>query len=151
MVKPDKPGRIFVRTERLGAASDRVEVRILTDVQTAVRRFELRAYQAISIATPVDTGFARASWTPSVGPLGEGLGESPKSEDDARQAAAKLRPTNQAKAEALAKTYQVEAGRVFLTNPVPYIGPLNTGSSSQAPKKFVERAIMTAVQSLGAL
>lgn len=37
-----------------------------------------------------------------------------------------------------------EDRRLFISNAVPYIGPLNNGSSVQAPANFVEKAVQVA-------
>lgn len=148
MVRRDRKGRIYADKGRPGQAAKRVEARVLYDAQTAVRRVEIRAFQTLTSATPVDTGFARANWTPSTGSATAAIARGPKSKLEARRSATTLLPQNQAKAIGLSKSYQLEQGKAFLTNPVPYINALNEGSSAQAPKKFVERAIEVAVRSL---
>ncbi|MEE8608999.1 MAG: hypothetical protein V3S55_15450 [Nitrospiraceae bacterium] len=94
--------------------------------------------------TPVDTGWARANWVPSIGtPFEANLSDVPS---DPRQAAAAA--TRQESAEARMLTYKLDRGVVFVTNNVPYITKLNLGSSKQAPAGFVQRAIAKAVGGL---
>ena len=52
---------------------------------------------------------------------------------------------NQA-AQALAGGYKLRQGQVFIWNPVFYVVFLNQGSSAQAPKRFIDRAIAKAVR-----
>lgn len=90
--------------------------------------------------TPVDTGWARANWIPSIGtPRQEPDGQRP---DSGQTASA----TAQAAGEAVvASRYTAEQGPIHITNNVPYITFLNAGTSPQAQPGFVQRAIMRAV------
>lgn len=113
-----------------------------------VRRLQLRTFQVLTSATPVDKGTARSGWTPSVGsPILDPV-RAPKEDDAARAAAAQRFAENQTKARAIAGSYLVEQGPAFIANAVPWIIPLNAGSSSQAPAMFVERGIETALRSI---
>ena len=94
-------------------------------------------------ATPVDTGWARANWVPSVGqrsrrPAQSFPGRTPSA--FVQTAAAK-----QSVGQAQAVGYKLERGRVFVSNNVDYILRLNDGYSRQAPAGFVQRAIRKAV------
>lgn len=139
--------------------SKRIEKELRAAGAAAIRRLQLRSFQALTSATPVDTGFARAGWTPSVGsaiaepnprPAGAGSRDAPGPNRGAVEAQASSNlSANQAKALQIAATYRLEQGSVFLTNAVPYVVFLNEGSSSQAPSKFVERALSAALLSLG--
>ena len=93
--------------------------------------------------TPVDTGWARANWVPSVSnrsrrPAQSFTGRTPSASVQA--AAAK-----QAAGQVQVAGYKLERGRVFVSNNVKYINRLNDGSSRQAPSGFVQRAIRKAV------
>ena len=93
--------------------------------------------------TPVDTGWARANWVPSVGkrsrrPAQSFPGRTPEA---SVQAAAAVQAAGQV--EALG--YKLENGRAFVTNNVHYIRRLNDGYSRQAPRGFVQIAIRKAV------
>lgn len=93
--------------------------------------------------TPVDTGWARANWVPSVGaPALDGSGVS-----KAGRGLISGASSSQMAAQASLATsgYKLSQGRLFISNGVPYIELLNSGSSKQAPRGFVQRAIQKAV------
>lgn len=90
-------------------------------------------------STPVDTGWARANWVPSIGaPFGGGGSAVPGDVAGAQGA-------QQAATIGVATTYRLPMGRVFVSNNVPYITQLNDGSSKKEPAGFVQRAIRKAV------
>lgn len=110
-----------------------------------MRRLELRAMQTLVSATPVDTGHARSGWTPSVGSaVSDALELGSKKSETRRNANSRLRD-NRAKAKAIAETYQLKQGTVFISNNVPYVVFLDQGSSAQAPANFIERALVAAI------
>lgn len=129
----------------------RIEVALTRAGAKVVRKLELVAYQSLTSATPVDTGFARASLTPAVGTPMVDAFDRPTDKEAARATAQSALGTNRAKALEIAATYTLRQGKVFLTYRAPYVVFLNEGSSSQAPKKFVERAIASAVRAVGTL
>ena len=89
--------------------------------------------------TPVDTGFARSSWVPSIGePVESNLLADPS---EIREVAAEQ---NAGMAQIL--SYELDQGPVYITNQARYIERLNKGSSKQAPSGFVERAIAKGTQ-----
>jgi len=91
--------------------------------------------------TPIDTGWARNNWVPSIGtPL-----ESPVGSPDNPAAAAAARDAGIA--EVLTR-YTLSDGVIFISNNVPYIGRLNDGSSTQSPAGFIQAAILRAVSGL---
>jgi hypothetical protein len=113
----------------------------------AARRVLILAYQAISTETPVDLGTARSRWVVSVGaPILDPPQIAGLSDEEVKALAAKTHARNQARAESVGGKYRIEQGSVFIANATPWIVPLNEGSSSQAPAKFVERALETAVK-----
>jgi len=85
--------------------------------------------------TPIDTGWARSNWLPSVGKVADGPVGSKMTVTFGPQAAG---------IAALAG-YHLEQGTVFLANHVHYITRLNDGSSAQAPAGFVQAAIDRAI------
>jgi hypothetical protein len=89
--------------------------------------------------TPVDTGWARANWIPTVGAE---LGGTAENAGDVASAA-----SVQEKGLAEVAGHQ---GRdpVFVGNVVPYVNRLNDGWSKQAPSGFVERAVAKAEQTM---
>lgn len=85
--------------------------------------------------TPVDTGFARANWRPSL--------NSPTT-----QPITFLDPTGAATIEKIAnvaKRWRL-GDTLFIVNRAPYIGALNAGSSPQAPAGFVQAALEVGVE-----
>ena len=93
---------------------------------------------AINGGTPIDTGWARSNWIPSVG--------QPVKDPAGSKLAVTRAPQTAGMQELLA--YTREKGKVFISNNVPYIGRLNDGSSDQAPAGFVQRAIVKAITDL---
>lgn len=113
-------------------------------VERVMRKLQLRAFQALTTATPVDTGFARAGWTPSVGAPDPGPSERPAPAVARAQAVALFQAHQQA-SQLLASNYKLAQGAVFIVNNVRYVVFLNTGTSAQAPAMFVEQAVAQAV------
>tara|TARA_R110000822_G_scaffold120633_1_gene254104 strand:- start:748 stop:1167 length:420 start_codon:yes stop_codon:yes gene_type:complete len=127
----------------------RIEFELNAAGSSAVRKLQLILFQALTSATPVDTGHARASLTPAVGsPIVDRL-ERSSDESTARQEASSRFSAHKAKSLAISSTYSLDQGRVFLIYRAPYVVFLNEGSSSQAPKKFVDRAVAASVRALG--
>jgi hypothetical protein len=82
-------------------------------------------------STPVDTGFARASWIPSVGSPSTELGGA-------------IDAPNPAAAEAgIARVlgFRLSDGMAYVSNNARYIQVLDKGSSKQAPAGFVRASI----------
>lgn len=100
-----------------------------------VRRMAVAVNQTVTMATPVDTGRARANWQVSLGvPI-----KSP------------IEATDRGGGATVARNNAVIEGftggqKIWLTNNLPYIGRLNDGWSAQAPKGFVEKAIKAGVR-----
>lgn len=104
--------------------------RIEDNSNEVVRRTALAINQAVVLATPVDTGRARANWQ-------VGLDESIDEPTD---------DTDPSGGETVSRNNQVieqsaPGQDIHLSNNLPYIEALNNGSSSQAPAGFVEEAI----------
>jgi len=103
------------------------------------RRAALAIDQAVVLATPVDTGVARSNWQASLnGPVARDIpayspGEGGSSGGANAQAAIQ-------QAQDTIADFDGE-GEIYISNPLPYIGSLNDGSSSQAPSQFVESAV----------
>jgi hypothetical protein len=98
------------------------------NVDILVRKVALATDTAVVLATPVDTGRARSNWQVGIGEAKSGT----------------VGPQSQAEVLSEAKTkidkYKGE-GEIHLTNNLPYINPLNEGSSKQAPSGYVEKAV----------
>ena len=86
--------------------------------------------------TPRDTSWARSNWVPAIGRSVDETNGSPLSVSTAAQ---------QAGIAKVATGYTLSKGKVFVSNNVPYILPLNDGHSKQAPAGFVQLAILRAV------
>ena len=101
----------------------------------AVNKVTLSVNEKLVETTPVDTGFARASWIPSVGAPSRTVGGAPGSPSGAAQAAGQADvATNQ------------ELRTLHITNNVQYIQKLNDGHSGQQPALFVERSIESGIR-----
>ena len=95
--------------------------------------------------TPVDTGWARANWIPAIGSPSSRAAPPPGDNTQTRGAASILGGQQQAAVAAIAIGYKLRMGKVTIANNVPYILSLNAGTSKQAPKNFVQRAVIKAV------
>lgn len=90
-------------------------------------------------ATPIDTGFAAASWIDSVGePVA----------DAAADVAAALAAQSAGQVDVIG--YRLGMGDVFVSNPTDYIEALNDGHSPQADAGFIEREADRAVETVQA-
>lgn len=102
---------------------------IVSEAGKAIRKAALAADQAAVLATPVDTGRARANWIVTTG--------SPSEEAD--------RPPDKSGQSAISEGSATIASvrpedAVFIANNVEYIAFLENGSSSQAPNGMLEQA-----------
>jgi len=87
--------------------------------------------------TPIDTGWARANWIPSIGQsIAETTGQQEAVTTSRQEAGI---------AEVLT-SYTLNRGNLFITNNVPYINKLNEGTSTQAPAGFVQQSIARAIK-----
>jgi hypothetical protein len=90
--------------------------------------------------TPIDTGWARANWIPSVG---EPYDLDISGDDDLDFESSNIASVA---GENELINYHIDKGPIFIVNNVPYITFLNEGSSRQAPAGFVQKAIATAIR-----
>lgn len=95
--------------------------------------------------TPRDTGWARANWVPAIGSPAPGPDERTGRPTPGEVSAALSRASQ---GEASLNSYDLEQGSIFVSNGVPYIVPLNEGSSAQAGSGFVQASAERAVRSL---
>ena len=103
-----------------------------------VRKLALDILKRVRETTPVITGRAKANWFPTVG--------KPSSEID-------YEATNKAPLGSAGggKTFPAQIPNfpvLWITNNLPYINELNDGSSTQAPKNFVELAVEQEVKAI---
>lgn len=125
--------------KRIKVIADDVE----QNADKLVNRVALVVDQTVVMATPVDTGRARANWVAEIGGPAEGVVEEfvagikgSTSGENARNAIA----------QAEAKIASRKPGQdVHITNNLAYIQALNDGHSAQAPANFVEQAIQIGV------
>jgi hypothetical protein len=103
-------------------------------VDDTLRKVALVANQTVIMATPVDTGRARANWQVSI-----------DTEIDSEVDSTDAQGAMSRNAETI-RGYR--NGSIILQNNVAYIGALNNGSSAQAPSGFVERALQTAASAV---
>lgn len=97
-----------------------------------VKKVAMAIDQAVVMATPVDTGRARANWIASLDTASSAKTES--TDKGGAQAIAAARAT--------INGYDGDTNaEVHITNNLEYIGFLNDGSSAQAPSGFVRTAI----------
>jgi hypothetical protein len=114
---------------------NKIMVQLENATQEAVVDMALRIHGKLVEDTPVDTGWARSNWLPSVGvPRRETVGE-PGSLDTGAAGLGQSEVVD----------WKIADGPIYITNNVPYIRRLNAGSSTQAPAGFVESAIQTEV------
>ena len=125
----DEKAQIRTILERLEDLTERTVIKLTLDVTSN-----------LVDVTPVDTGWARANWVPSIGSPGDAPVGS-RGSDGASEAAAA-----QAAGRTAVLGYKLQRGRVFISNHVPYIQSLNDGSSQQAPAGFVQSAVRRAVR-----
>lgn len=119
-----------------------IETELEEFVEKAMKKLTLDITDRLVKANPVDTGWSRANWVPSIGIRFDELAGS---YEDAALGSINQQPQQQGIA-AVAARYNLSRGSIFISNNVPYIGRLNNGSSSQAPSAFVQLAIAQALQ-----
>lgn len=116
--------------------------RVADNADRLVRRCALAIDAAVVLATPVDTGRARANWQVEIGAVPTGVVE----------------PTDKSGASAINKAKDTIASyngnaadkSVYITNNLPYIERLNDGWSAQAPAGFVETAVQVGIAAIQA-
>ena len=102
-----------------------------------VRKVALQLYSGITKKTPVDTGRARANWNMNIGSIDYSV-------DDPEQygeSTGKHKGNSAAPASPRAKQLKLDKGDgekvIYITNNLPYIGELENGHSTQAPRGMV--------------
>lgn len=145
-LKVDRSGQ--VRDQRGGFVGGRskqvqqIAKQLKRTLAHATAEFILEVTANLIETTPVDTGWARANWIPSLGtPFTQTVG-SPSSVDTSAQQAGMLALL------AYEPATLASPLKVFVSNNVPYIGRLNYGWSSQAPSGFVRFAVDKAAETI---
>ncbi len=117
-------------TEKASDFFDRIAKRVVSGTAATVTVINDEIADLLVVATPVDTGFARGNWRPSLNvPI-----ESPITFND---------PSGQstvAKIQVVGRRYRV-GDTIFIRNNADYITFLNDGSSPQAQGDFVKDAV----------
>ena len=128
------------------AEAERIQLRgIVRDLDRFIERAVIKVTTDVTAeltrATPVDTGWARANWLPSL--------TQPRRQPAGQRSAAGVAQAVAEKAIGIARVlaYRVRHGVVYITNNVQYIQLLNEGHSGQAPSGFVQTAIVRALAS----
>jgi hypothetical protein len=110
--------------------------KVAKNADKVVRKVAMAVDRTVVIATPVDTGRARANWIAAL---------------DAAPVTA-TEDKDKSGSKAVSQAAGVVAGydgdknaEVHITNNLPYIGRLNEGSSFQAPANFVQTAVKRGV------
>lgn len=93
-----------------------------------VRKLVLDVTADLIEQTPVDTGWARANWVPTIG----------RSHDTPVGDRERVDRSVQGQGIATIATQPLLGSVIFITNNVPYIEALNEGHSPQAPAGYVE-------------
>lgn len=118
--------------------------RLINVVEKVVTRITTSVTDNLIETTPVATFWARSNWLPSISsPIEEDL-RAFSGEDRAQyvaDAAAK-----QASGKSAIQGYQLSMGSTFITNNVHYIEDLNNGTSTQAPRAFVQSSISQGIR-----
>jgi hypothetical protein len=112
-------------------------------VESTVIRLTLQLTAALVENTPVDIGWARAGWVPSIGQAYEGGRDLSPDPVKVTQAL-----VQQQQGEAKVLGYRLADGPAWVSNNVAYINRLNEGWSKQAPAGFVQSTI-AAVMAFG--
>lgn len=131
-------------SKRIKAIADGVE----KNSDSTVRKVVITVASAVSLATPVDTGRARANWRTNLGgPIRATREPFAKGKDGSTGAQNVAGVT--AEAQQVTASYKGGSGaEVWISNNLPYIGVLNDGSSKQAPRLFVQKAIMAGARAV---
>lgn len=118
-------------TIKIGRTGQNIEQR----ADLIKRKIALEIFSELLQTTPVDTGRARAGW--SLGPM---LTANVPPKDGAFDVSMNVNPEMAPK----------DAEIIYIYNNVEYIGRLNAGSSTQAPREFVQIAIDKVVGGMSA-
>ncbi len=106
--------------------------------ERVIKRLAFAVNNAEILATPVDTGWARANWIVSIG--------RPTTAPQGSRGAVSTGAQSAGQARLL--VYTLVQGDIWLVNAVPYIQALNAGHSPQAPAGFIQAAILAGIRSV---
>ena len=107
-------------------------------VEGLVKKVSITTTRMLFEATPELTGHAESNWVPVIGkPRSVPSGSRLKVDFNTQEAAIVL----------IDSTYKLP-NKVYISNPVSYIGSLNAGSSAKAPSDFVPLTIAKSIKSI---
>jgi hypothetical protein len=112
-----------------------------------VRQVAVVAARNLALETPVDTGRARSNWIVNVGAPSREEIEAYFPGRDLGKGERKNFGGVLGQAEAEVENRQ-PGQDIFISNNLPYIKPLNDGSSAQSPAGFVQTAIDRAAEAV---
>ncbi len=132
--------QVKIVAEDLEKFTTRVMVRLTTSIWAELQE-----------ATPVDTGWARANWHPSVrSPVTEAVADLSDGTEPTPELVQAAAAQSQAGLDEVAAYRFPHDGRVYIVNNAHYIQRLNEGHSPQAPPEFVQKAIQAGIaQAMG--
>lgn len=120
--------------------------RVADNADRLVRRCALATDTALVLATPVDSGRARANWQVEIGQAAEGVIGDPNNKKE------KFDKSGQgaiSQGKDAIQGYK-SGSSINITNNLPYIERLNDGWSAQAPAGFVEKAVQVGISAIQA-
>lgn len=109
------------------------------NTEKAVKRAAVAADQALVGATPVDTGRAKGNWNAAIGAVDDEVTDNTDPGGEATTS------ENQRTIE----SWRLGQQAIFLSNSLPYILPLENGSSDHAPNGMTHAGIAAAKRQLG--
>jgi hypothetical protein len=114
------------------------------ETERLMRKGALVLDSALVLSTPVDTGRARANWIVSLGKPSESIPQPQVTkENEISEGEATQLSLSQASSEVA--RFRLPMRSIFAQNNVEYIGPLDAGSSAQAPRGMVRGAVAVLV------
>ncbi len=113
----------------------RIGVQLTNETLKEAKSLVINIHNRLVDETPVDTGWAESNWLLSVG---TSVTEPVGSKENIDLAAQKAGIGS-------ILQWSFEKGPAYDTNNVPYIQVLNEGSSTKAPRMFIETAVETEV------
>ena len=99
------------------------------EISSSIKAVAINILNGVSVATPVDQGRARANWMVGVKTPDLSVSESTNFNATLSEGISKINGSGR------------DISTFYINNTLPYIVPLNEGSSTQAPAKFVETVL----------
>lgn len=127
----------------LGKRMKQIGKNVAYNADRVTRKCALAIDSAVVLATPVDTGRARANWQVSVNtPITTARGPYSPGKEGSTGGANAQAAIDQGKAAIASYKGGSPNSAIYLANNLSYIGKLNNGSSKQMPAGFVEKSIL---------